>query len=172
GSVRLRVHDIGWPRVVMARDDEERFCELGVGAGKDGVNAFEMKRLAGSSLGSGIEFVDHDLQLAAGILGDFIQARNNVIAAATNAALRVGPGRKRQPSAAGDELVDEGAHRVFVDTSPRDGCRRTRQQLRMRLRSLRLRRITRSGLLSENWKNGEPETNTCGKSAAQKSAIR
>src|SRR4029077_261247 len=103
----------------MARDDEARFRELWIGTGKNRVNAFQMKRLAGSSLGRGIEFVDHDLQLAAGILCDLIQARNDVIAAATNAALRVGPGRKRQPSAAGDELVDEGAHRFFVDTLPR-----------------------------------------------------
>ncbi len=100
----------------MARNDEERFRELWIGAGKNGVNAFEMERLAGSALGSGLEFVDHDLQLAAGILGDFVQARNNVIAAAPNTALGVGPGRKRQPSPTGNQLVDQGAHRFFVDT--------------------------------------------------------
>src|SRR6266481_6818078 len=121
GSVGLRVHDIGWPRVVVARDNEERFRELWVGAGKNGVNAFEMKRLAGGALGSGIEFVDHDLQLAAGILGDFIEARNDVVAATADSPLGIGPGRKRQTSPAGDELLDERAHRFFVDALPCDG---------------------------------------------------
>src|SRR6266446_7291463 len=172
GSVGLRVHDIGWPRVVVARDNEERFRELWVGAGKNGVNAFEMKRLAGSSLGSGIEFVDHDLQLAAGILGDFIQARSDVVAAATDAALRVGPGRKRQPSPTGNQLVDQGAHRFFVDALSCDGCAWAQQHLRMRLPLLRLRWITRGGLLREGRRDGDPETNTCEEATAQKSAMR
>src|SRR5258708_24320354 len=129
----------------MARNDEERFRELWIGAGKNGVNAFEMERLSGGALGSGLEFVDHDLQLAAGILGDFVQARNNVIAAAPNTALGVGPGRKRQPSPTGNQLVDQGALRFFVDTLSCDGCGWAQQHLRMRLPLLRLRWITRGG---------------------------
>src|SRR4029077_17373804 len=50
GSVRFRAHDVGRARVVMARDNEERFRELWIGAGKNGVNAFEGNRLACSSL--------------------------------------------------------------------------------------------------------------------------
>src|SRR5229473_3508120 len=144
----------------MARNNEECFRELCIGAGENGVNALEMKRLAGSSLGSGIKLVHYDLQLAARILGDFIQARNDVIAAATDATLGVGPRRKRQASAAGDELVDDSAHRFFVDTLPCYGRGRARQQFRLRLPLLRLRRIARSGLLREGGRDGDPETNT------------
>ena len=82
------------------------FASFGFGARKNSVDAFEMKGLAGGALGSGIKFVDHNLQLAAGLLGDFVESRNNVIAAAADAAFRIDPGRKRQPSPAGNQLVD------------------------------------------------------------------
>src|SRR6266478_4390218 len=129
-----------------------------------------MKRLAGSSLGSGIEFVDDDLQLAAGILGDFIEARNNVVAATADTALGVSPGRKRESSPAGNELLDEGAHGFFVDALPCDGRGRARQQLRMRLPLLGLCRIVQ-GLLREGRRDGDPETSTRGDASRQKCAM-
>ena len=47
-----------------------------------------------------------------------------------------------------------------------------RQQLRMRLALLRLRWIARGSLLSEDWRDGDPETNTYRDATAQKSAMR
>src|SRR6266852_6214840 len=141
GSVGICVHHVGWAGVVVARDDEERFCELGVGAGKDGVDAFQRERFAGSALGGGIEFVDYDLQLAAGGFGYFIEAGDDVIAAAAYAALGVGPGGEGETGAAGDELVDQGAHGFIVDTLACYGAGWTWQQFRVRVGLLRLGRI-------------------------------
>src|SRR5882672_10176526 len=46
GSVGFGVHHVGWTRIVMAGDDEERFRQFGVGAGENGVDAFQRKWLA------------------------------------------------------------------------------------------------------------------------------
>src|SRR5882762_11302652 len=75
-------------------------------------------------------------------------------------------------SPTGNQLVDQGAHRFFVDTLSCDGCGWAQQHLRMRLPLLRLRWITRGGLLREGRRDGDPETNTCEEATAQKSAMR
>src|SRR6266404_5213415 len=115
----------------MAGDDEERFGQLGVGAGEDGVDAFQRKRLAGSAFTGGVKFVDYHLQLAAGGFGDFVEAGDDVIAAAADAAFGIGPGGEGEAGAAGDELVDEGAHGFYVDAFAGYGAGGTRQEFRM-----------------------------------------
>src|SRR5882762_5303027 len=115
GGVGFGVHHVGWAGIVVTGDDEERFRQLGVGAGEDGVDAFQRERLAGRALAGGIEFVDYYLQLAARGFGDFVEAGDDVIAAAADAAVGIGPGREGETGAAGDELVDEGAHGFYVE---------------------------------------------------------
>src|SRR5258708_7318263 len=56
GCVGFGVHHVRWAGIVMAGDDEERFRQLGVGAGENGVDAFQRERLAGSALARGIKF--------------------------------------------------------------------------------------------------------------------
>src|SRR6266853_4408476 len=131
----------------MAGDDEERFRQLGVGAGENGVDAFQRERLAGRALAGRVKFVDYDLQLAAGGFGDFVEAGDDVISAAADAAVGVGPGGEGEARAAGDELVEEGAHGFFVDALARYGGGWARQRLGMRLRLLRLGGVALCGLL-------------------------
>src|SRR5882762_6174123 len=154
GSVGFGVHHVGWTRIVVAGDDEECFCELGVGAGEDGVDAFQRERLAGSALTGGIEFVDDDLELAAGCFGDFVEAGDDVITGAADAAFGIGPGRKGETGAAGDELVDESAHGFYVNALARYGGGWARQQLGMRLNLLWFGRIAGGALLRERGRDG------------------
>src|SRR5712671_734045 len=147
GSVGFGVHHVGWARIVVTGDNEERFREFGVGAGENGVDAFQRERLAGRALTGGIEFVDYHLQLAAGGFGDFVEAGDDVSAAAANAALGIGPGGEGEAGAAGDELVDEGAHGFFVYAFAGYGTRGTRQEFRVRAPLLGLRWIGLGGLL-------------------------
>src|SRR5882762_774449 len=166
GSVCLGVHYIRRARIVMAGDDEERFGEFRVGARENGVDAFQRERLAGRALTGGIEFVDDDLELAAGGFGDFVEAGDDVIAAAADAALGVSPGGEGEAGAAGDELIDEGAHGFFVDAFAGYGTCGTRREFRMRAPLLGLRWIGWGGLLSERRGKNDAEANTCDENAA------
>src|SRR5712671_1841850 len=148
-GVGFGVHHVGWAGIVVTGDYEESFREFGVGAGENGVDAFQRERLAGRAFTGGIEFIDHNLQLAAGGFGDFVEAGDDVIAAAANATFGIGPGGEGEARAAGDELVDQGAHGFYVDALAGDGTGWTRQRLRVRLGLLRLGRIARGALLRE-----------------------
>ena len=75
----------------MARNDKHRFRKLRIGSRQDGVDIFQMRRLIAGSLAARLEFVHHDLQPTARVLGNFIQARHDVIPTASYAASDIGP---------------------------------------------------------------------------------
>ncbi len=93
GASRVRVCDRRnrRNRIEMSRHDEYGLRHLFVGAGQDRVDVLHRRRLAESALAGRIEFIDDDLQLAAGGFVDFVQARDDFVAAAAGAALWIVP---------------------------------------------------------------------------------
>ena len=163
GSIRLRIHHIRWPRIKMSGNNENDFRQLRIGAGKNRVDVFQWHWFSRSSLGSRFEFIDHHLQLPPGVFGDLIESRHDDLPSATNPPLRIRPRRKREPRPTRHQLPDQRAHRLFIYRLPRNGTRRPRQYLRLRLPPRQFRRIARHRPLpdSRNCTEGESKKHQC-----------
>ena len=148
-SIRGRIHHVRRPRIKVPRDDENRFRQLGIRARQNCIHILQRNRLPGSALRGRFEFVYHHLQLSAGIFRNLIQLRGNRITSAANPTLRVRPRRERQPRSAGHQVVDQPAHRLFINALPRDCSQRSRPQFHLRLPLRRFRGIAR-GLLRQS----------------------
>jgi len=132
GSIEVRIHHVRRPRIKMPGNDEDRFRQLRISSGKNGVHVFQRNGLSGSPLGCRFELVHHDLQFAVRIFRNLIQSRRNHIPSASGAAFRVIPGRKRQPRSARHQFRNQRPHRFFIHRCAHHCSRGPRHHFRLR----------------------------------------
>src|SRR5579862_7390251 len=104
GSLEIRIHDVfeAGHGIEVAGNDEDGFGELFVGAGKNGIDVFEVSGLVAGALGGHFKFVHGDLELSAGFFAESIEAFDEVVAGAAGATLGIVPGSQGETGAAFD----------------------------------------------------------------------
>ena len=134
----------------MAGHQEHALRENGIGARKEREDVFEPHRNVPRPRSGRLEAIDAHVQPSAARLRGLPEPREDLIAAAADAALRIVPRGQGLSRPAGDELFDRLAKRALVDVFPRDRSGQTRDSIRRALAGRRLLRIAADGLRNAN----------------------
>ena len=167
GRVHLRIHHVGSARIEVAGDEKNRFSEQRIAAGKNGDDIFKMRGLITGARRSRLEFIDGNLEAAAGVFGDLLVAREDAIARAADAAVGIVPGGERQARSAGDELFVDRAKVRQIDGVGRNCAGGAGKDVCSRLARRRLR-----GILGEEGSGEGEKGEKCSGSGRAQELVR